>query len=313
MAAFHPAAPPTEEEPSDEPSYKTVEEAAAAARAFLAASDFEGAVVARAQALELVMEAEGEGSLPAAHAHAEYATALLRKVQAEADPLGAGFKKKDEGGGGGGGGGGGSSEAGPSAPAAEAEDVGEEGDGEEEDGDDLQIAFECFEIARLAYEAAPAGQELRLSDVLEGLAEVQMENEMWEAAIADLGSALALKQAALPPHDRALAMLHFQLGVATVAQLEKCKSDADEAAAAPGGAGGSAAAPANLDALSRQAKAHYEAAAAVLQKRVEFLEAPPADGVAAAAAEDNAKELADGGYQRSELKAAGFPPWVLKS
>ena len=29
MAAFHPAAPPTEEEPSDEPSYKTVEEAAA--------------------------------------------------------------------------------------------------------------------------------------------------------------------------------------------------------------------------------------------------------------------------------------------
>ena len=40
-----------------------------------------------------------------------------------------------------------------------------------------------------------------------------------EAAIADLGSALALKQAALPPHDRALAMLHFQLGVATVAQL----------------------------------------------------------------------------------------------
>ena len=115
MAAFHPAAPPTEDEPSDEPSYKTVEEAAAAARAFLAASDFEGAVVARAQALELVMEAEGEGSLPAAHAHAEYATALLRKVQAEADPLGAGFKKKDEGGGGGGGGGGGASSCAGSA------------------------------------------------------------------------------------------------------------------------------------------------------------------------------------------------------
>ena len=33
----------------------------------------------------------------------------------------------------------------------EAEDVGEEGDGEEEDGDDLQIAFECFEVARLAH------------------------------------------------------------------------------------------------------------------------------------------------------------------
>ena len=109
-----------------------------------------------------------------------------------------------------------------------------------------------------------------------------MENEMWEAAIG-LGSALALKQAAL---RRTTARSPCSISSsASRGRTARGKSDADEAAATAGGAGGSAAAPANLDALGRQAKAHYEAAAAVLQKRVDFLEAPPADGAAAAAAE----------------------------
>ena len=144
----------------------------------------------------------GDGHIDCADAYVEYANALFEKVKSEGDPFGSAGPKPEakpapagEG------------EAGPSAGTGEdsaagdeatgegdgggdqeegGDDDAEEGDGEAGDeADDLELAFQCFEVARLAYEKKP-GDKLRLADVLERIGEVHMENEQWASAVLSL-------------------------------------------------------------------------------------------------------------------------------
>ena len=145
---------------------------------------------------------------------------LLHKAQAEGDPFGAAAPIKKEGEGEGG------------SAAAGTEDGDEDEDDENENGedegesDDLELSFQCFEVARLIYEKAGAEYELPLADVLESLGEVAMENEMWEDAMSELERSVSIKSRLLPPSSRQLAHLHYQLATATVAQSEKARHDA---------------------------------------------------------------------------------------
>ena len=214
----------------------------------MAEEDQPSAVEVEIERLSTVLEAKiaehGENHLLAAPAYVEYARALLHKAQSEDDPLGGALKKDKEAGGGGGGGAssGGSAGAGSSSdanaaeganadePADDAEedeeDEGGEADGEEgEEADDLELAFQCFEVARLIYEKAGAEHEGSLADVLEGIGEVSMENEMWDDAIAELEKSLTIKRRIYGPDDRQVAHLHYQVATAAVAQVEKAKHD----------------------------------------------------------------------------------------
>ena len=123
-----------------------------------------------ANTLEVKIAAHGERGLECAPAYVEYARALLRKAQAEGDPLGGAIKKEEDAPSGG---------PGPSAPADDDGEDAEEGDEEEEgESDDLELSFQCFEVARLIYEEAGDSHAITLADVLESLGEVAMENEM---------------------------------------------------------------------------------------------------------------------------------------
>ena len=89
--------------------------------------------------------AHGEHHLECAPAYVEYACALLRKAQAEGDPFGGKIGKDKEA----------KPEGGAGAQIDEDDDDEEEGDaegGEESEAEDLELAFQCFEVARLIYE-----------------------------------------------------------------------------------------------------------------------------------------------------------------
>ena len=214
--------------------------------------------------------AHGEHHIECAPAYVEYAVALLRKAQAEGDPFGgaAPIQKEGEG------------EGSSSAPADDDEDdedgdENEEGEGEAE-SDDLELSFQCFEVARLIYEKAGAAHELSLADVLELLGEVAMENEMWEDAIGELERSVAIKARLLPASSRQLAHLHYQLATATVAQSEKARHDAAEPPPGPEEPQASDAPPpltagqcaVIVTRCREQAIGHYQRAANVLELRL---------------------------------------------
>jgi hypothetical protein len=239
--------------------------------------------------------AHGEHHIECAPAYVEYAVALLRKAQAEGDPFGgaAPIQKEGEG------------EGSSSAPADDDEDdedgdENEEGEGEAE-SDDLELSFQCFEVARLIYEKAGAAHELSLADVLELLGEVAMENEMWEDAIGELERSVAIKARLLPASSRQLAHLHYQLATATVAQSEKARHDAAEPPPGPEEPQASDAPPpltaeqcaVIVTRCREQAIGHYQRAANVLELRLESLR-PAGNGKAKADAEsDESAELAE--------------------
>lgn len=94
----------------------------------------------------------GEHSIECAPTYVEYAKALLRKAQAEGDPFGGALSKDKAQ----------DPAAGSSADAADEDaaegeegEEGEEGD-ESPESDDLELSFQCFEVARLIYEKVRA-------------------------------------------------------------------------------------------------------------------------------------------------------------
>ena len=142
----------------------------------------------------------GDGHVDCADAYFEYANALFEKVKSEGDPFGSAGPKPEAkpapAGEGEAGPSAGEGTAGPSSGTVEdsaagdeatgegegggdqeeggGDDDGEEGEGEAGDeADDLELAFQCFEVARLAYEKKP-GEKLRLAEVLECIGEVHI-------------------------------------------------------------------------------------------------------------------------------------------
>lgn len=204
------------------------------------------------------VQKHGEHAAECAQSYLEYGQALLRKVQLQDDPFGSRLPGR----------GGEQSAAGTDRPSTSKEDertacdAGEgeasvndadeavdeaegEGEGEGEESDDLELSFQVLEVARLIYQKMPAAEgEASLAEVLELIGEVQMENEAWEDAIKDLKASLEIKERRLPAGDRQLAHMHYQIATATVSLVEKQRA---------------------------QAREHYQAAADVLQQRLNAL------------------------------------------
>ena len=205
------------------------------------------------------MTKHGEHGAECAQSYVEYGRALLRKVQTQDDPFGSklpGRNDKQPTAAGGGGSSSKEGEGGADADAADAatndadEPAHDEGEGEEE-SDDLELAFQVLEVARLIYEKQPTPEtEMALAEVRELIGDVQMENEAWEDAIKDIKASLEIRERRLPPTDRILAHMHYQLGTATVALVEKQRA---------------------------QAKEHYTAAAEVRQQRLDAWPAGASD------------------------------------
>ena len=103
-----------------------------------------------ANQLEHKIAVHGERALECAPAYVEYAAALLRKAQAESDPFGSALQPEDSTTGNG------NDRLGSATAARTGIDIDEESEeGEPDDipeNDDLELAFQCFEVARLIFE-----------------------------------------------------------------------------------------------------------------------------------------------------------------
>ena len=269
----------------------------------------------------------GDGHIDCADAYVEYANALFEKVKSEGDPFGSAGPKPEakpapagEGEAGPSAGTGGDSAAGDEATGEGdgggdqeegGDDDAEEGEGEAGDeADDLELAFQCFEVARLAYEKKP-GAELPLADVLERLGEVHMENEQWASAVSEFESALSIKEKVLPAGDRQLAHLHFMMARASEAHaddLSREPDDADRGGDPAEGSSSSAMTPeaSKVAAAAQrdQARSHYEACAEVLELRLQQLAqsaAPAADAASPSESDELRASLAEVREKVSEL------------
>lgn len=95
---------------------------------------------------------------------------------------------------------------------------------EEEDPSNLQLSWEMFELAKTIFtkhlesleESSSLRSELeaRLSETLQYLGEVSIENEDYKQAVEDLTTCLTRRQKNLPEDSRSIAETHYQLGVA---------------------------------------------------------------------------------------------------
>jgi hypothetical protein len=95
------------------------------------------------------IQEHGEHSILVAPIYVDYAKALLAKAQADGDPFGGALSsdkdKADNAGG----------SSAPDAADSEDEDDAEGEEGDEDaaaESDDLELSFQCFEVARLIYE-----------------------------------------------------------------------------------------------------------------------------------------------------------------
>ena len=80
--------------------------------------------------------------------------------------------------------------------------------------DDLEIAFECLEVARLCYEKYPGQEdkEKMLAEVLYRAGEVDSEVEMFDKAIEDFGKCLKLREKYFKSTDQLVGDVQFKLG-----------------------------------------------------------------------------------------------------
>eukprot|EP00842_Homolaphlyctis_polyrhiza_P000311 jgi/Hompol1/1280/HPOL_001157-RA len=86
---------------------------------------------------------------------------------------------------------------------------------DEDDVDDLEIAWETFEAVRLIYaESLLPDDKPKLAEVHLALGDVSLENGNFDQAIADFLAALKIKQECLSADDRQLAEAHYKLALA---------------------------------------------------------------------------------------------------
>ncbi|KAI9564754.1 hypothetical protein GHT06_008495 [Daphnia sinensis] len=112
----------------------------------------------------------------------------------------------------------------------------------------LQLAWEVFELAKNIYQRKAETDPLakpKLADALIRLAEVAIESENYASAIEDLQKCLDIQKASFPADSRSLAETYYQLGVAYTFTTE-----------------------------FKEAVNSFEAAASVIQLRIENLKNP---------------------------------------
>ncbi|CAH1713618.1 histone-binding protein N1/N2-like [Aphis gossypii] len=89
------------------------------------------------------------------------------------------------------------------------EDVGED------EVNDLQIAWEMLELAKVIYKNKDTEEsKLKLAEVLMKCGEVSIEDEKFETAIQDMTESLEIRRLLLPEDSRIIAETLFQLGIA---------------------------------------------------------------------------------------------------
>merc|ERR1712055_942500 len=102
----------------------------------------------------------------------------------------------------------------------------------EPDGDEighLELAWEMLELAKLIW--ATCGKTDMEAEALQFLGEMSLESNNYPQAVEDLSKAVSIKVKTAPAGSRALAELHYQLGVAYAwagnwPLAEKCLADA---------------------------------------------------------------------------------------
>lgn len=99
-------------------------------------------------------------------------------------------------------------------PADETIDTTKEVNEEEEDDnvDNLQLAWEIFELAKKIFERQNVKD--KLADTYLYLGEVQMESENYNGAVDDMKRCIEVQKEILPPDHREIAETYFQMGVA---------------------------------------------------------------------------------------------------
>ncbi|XP_032884575.1 nuclear autoantigenic sperm protein isoform X2 [Amblyraja radiata] len=90
-----------------------------------------------------------------------------------------------------------------------------EKDGESEEVDNLQLAWEMLELAKVIFKRQEAKEiQLCAAQAYLKLGEVGIESENYIQAIEDFNECLNIQQKHLGPHNRLLAETHYQLGLA---------------------------------------------------------------------------------------------------
>ncbi|XP_014486600.1 PREDICTED: nuclear autoantigenic sperm protein [Dinoponera quadriceps] len=89
-----------------------------------------------------------------------------------------------------------------------------EKDNDEDDVNNLQIAWEVLELAKLVLLKRGSSGWKYLAEAYRLLGEVAMEGGNHETALIDLQGCLDLLQKITPPDHRAIAEIHYQLGLA---------------------------------------------------------------------------------------------------
>ncbi|XP_050433366.1 histone-binding protein N1/N2 [Adelges cooleyi] len=85
----------------------------------------------------------------------------------------------------------------------------------EEDVNDLQVAWEMLDLAKVIYKKMDTEDaKLKLAEVLMKCGDVSIEDEKFETAIEDMTEALNIRRLLLPEDSRIIAETLFQLGIA---------------------------------------------------------------------------------------------------
>ncbi|XP_072919060.1 nuclear autoantigenic sperm protein isoform X2 [Hemitrygon akajei] len=104
------------------------------------------------------------------------------------------------------------------ADASEGDDENEdttEKDGESEEVDNLQLAWEMLELAKIIFKRQETKEiQLCAAQAYLKLGEVGIESENYVQAIEDFNECLTIQEKHLDPHNRLLAETHYQLGLA---------------------------------------------------------------------------------------------------
>ncbi|KAI8927907.1 hypothetical protein BC831DRAFT_450933 [Entophlyctis helioformis] len=86
---------------------------------------------------------------------------------------------------------------------------------DDEEADDLEIAWETFDLVRVIYnESGHAEDKAKLGEVHLALGDVSLESGNFDQAVADFVTAVRIKEEHLAPDDRELAEAHYKLALA---------------------------------------------------------------------------------------------------
>ncbi|KAK9827868.1 hypothetical protein WJX74_006810 [Apatococcus lobatus] len=177
------------------------------------AGRLDDAVQLLGEALELHIDLHGDTALGCASSYHHYGAALFAKAQEESDVLGTSIRET------------------AASPAKDLDKENRKGkgkmiepeaaDGEEDDdssdaeddGNDMQLAWEMLELAKLCYSSDASTHRQQLADVQILLGDIGMEQEAFDGALADYSESIQLLKQE-KSIARKMAELHYKTALA---------------------------------------------------------------------------------------------------